>query len=79
MQPEFIDFPNCTQGFGFTGREAISEARKFSKTHQMGVFQGCDTGVGMPLIQRTFERNDRDCVILRDRSLLMPRTGVEGS
>ena len=47
MQPGFVDFPNFAQGFGFgfAGREAISEAREFSKTHQVGFCQGCDTGV----------------------------------
>ena len=32
MQPGFVDFPNFTQGVGFASREAISEAREFSKT-----------------------------------------------
>ena len=46
MQPEFADFPNFDQGYGFVSREAISEAREFSKTHQLvGFRQGCDTGV----------------------------------
>ena len=45
MPPGFVDFPNFAQGFGFTGREAISEVREFSKTHQVGFCQGCHTGV----------------------------------
>ena len=45
MQPEFVDFPNFAQGFGFATREAISEAREFSKTHQVRFRQFCDTGV----------------------------------
>ena len=44
-QPGFVDFPHFPQGFGFDCREAISEAREFSKTHQVGFRQGCDTGV----------------------------------
>ena len=46
-QPEFVDFPHFAQGFGFASREAISEAREFSKAHQVGFRQGCDTGVGL--------------------------------
>ena len=46
MLPGFVDFRNFTQGFGFASREAISEARGFSKTHQVGFRQGWDTGVG---------------------------------
>ena len=45
MQPGFADFPSLAQGFGFACREAISEAREFSKTHQVGFRQRCDTGV----------------------------------
>ena len=37
--------PNFAQGFGSAGRKAISEAREFSKTHQVGFDQSCDTGV----------------------------------
>ena len=36
MWPGFVDFPNFAQGFGFASREAIAEAREFSKTHQVG-------------------------------------------
>ena len=45
MQPGFVDCPNFDQGFAFVSREAISEAREFSKTYQVGFRQGCDTGV----------------------------------
>ena len=45
MQPRFVDFPNFAQGFGFASREAISEAREFSRTHQVGFRQDCETGV----------------------------------
>ena len=44
MQPELVDFANFAQGFGFTSMEAISEAKEFPKTHQVGFHQGCDTG-----------------------------------
>ena len=40
MLTGFVDFQNFSQSFGFASREAISEAREFSKTRQ-----GCDTGV----------------------------------
>ena len=40
MQPGFVDFSNFAQGIGFAGREAISEARDFSKTHKVGFRQG---------------------------------------
>ena len=55
MQLGFVDFPNFDQGFGFVSREAISEAMKFSKTHQVGLCQGCDTGVviGVHMILQT--------------------------
>ena len=36
MWPGFVDFLNFAQGFGFASREAISEAREFSKIHQVG-------------------------------------------
>ena len=45
MQPGFVDFENFVQGLGFAGSEAIYETREFSKTHQVGFRQGCDTGV----------------------------------
>ena len=38
-------FPNVIQGFGFASREAIFEAREFSKTQQLGCRQDCDTEV----------------------------------
>ena len=45
MKAGLVDFPNFAQGFDFASREAISEAREFSKTHQVGFRPGCDTGV----------------------------------
>ena len=45
MLPGFVDFPNFFQGFGFANREAISEVREFSKTHKVGFYQDCDTGM----------------------------------
>ena len=45
MLPGLGDFQNFEQGFGFASKEAISEAREFSKTRQEGFRQGCDTGV----------------------------------
>ena len=41
MHPGFVDPPKFAQGVGFAGREAIYE---FSKIHQVGLHQGCDTG-----------------------------------
>ena len=35
-----------SDGFGFAVRKAISEAREFSKTQQVGFRQGRDSGVG---------------------------------
>ena len=46
MRPGFLGFPSFAQGFGFTIRKAISEAREFSKIQQVGFRQACDTGVG---------------------------------
>ena len=43
MQPRFVGFPNVSQGYGFVSRETISEVRGFSKTHQVGFCQSCDT------------------------------------
>ena len=54
MQPEFVDFPNFAQGFGFASREAISEARDFSKTHQVRFRQFCDTGGLTPFGRHIF-------------------------
>ena len=45
MIPGLVDFQNFAQGFDFASKEAISEAREFSKTHQEGFRQGCYTGV----------------------------------
>ena len=45
MDPGFADFPNFAQGFGCASREAISEAREFSKIYQVGFRKSCDTGV----------------------------------
>ena len=47
MWPGFDDLPTFAQSFGFASKEAISEAREFSKTHQVGFFQGWDIGVDM--------------------------------
>ena len=38
-------FQTLSRVLVLTIREAISEAREFSKTHQMGFRQGCDTRV----------------------------------
>ena len=35
MQPGFVDFSNFAHGFGFANGDAISEAREFSKAHQV--------------------------------------------
>ena len=40
-----LSIPNLAQGFGFAGREGISETREFSKMHQVGFCQDCDTGM----------------------------------
>ena len=45
MQPGLVLFLHFPQSFGFAGKEAISEAREFSNTHQVGFRQGCDTGI----------------------------------
>ena len=45
VQPGFVDFPNFARGLGVASTEAISEAREFSETDQVGFRQGCDTGV----------------------------------
>ena len=45
MQPEFDDFKNFTQGFGFPNADAIFEAGEFWKTHQVGFFHDCNTRV----------------------------------
>ena len=42
MQPGLFNFPNFAQRFCFASSEAISEAREFPKTHQVGFRQGCD-------------------------------------
>ena len=47
MMPGLVDFQNFVKGFDFAGKEAISEARKFSKTCHEGFRQGCDTGVAL--------------------------------
>ena len=31
MQPEFLDFQNLVQGFGFVSKEAIFEGKEFQK------------------------------------------------
>ena len=36
MLPRLVDFQNFVQGFAFASKEAISEARQFSKTRQEG-------------------------------------------
>ena len=36
MQPGLVDFPVFLPGSWFASREAISEAREISKTHQVG-------------------------------------------
>ena len=46
MQPVFIIFQNFAQSIGFASKEAISEAREFSKTHQVGFLQGCEHRAG---------------------------------
>ena len=45
MHPGYVNFPNFAQGIGFASKEAISEAREFSKTHKVRFRLGCDTGV----------------------------------
>ena len=55
MQPGFVDFPNFVKSFGFASREAIFQAREFSKTHQVGFRQGCDTGVVFKFVPRLRE------------------------
>ena len=57
MQPGSADFPNFAEGFGFASREAISEAREFSKTHMMGFRQGHDTEVEWSDVCNAVERH----------------------
>ena len=52
MQPGFVDFPNVAQGFGFVSREAISEAREFSKKPTRWNFARAVTWL---LVQRCFD------------------------
>ena len=40
MLPGLVDFQNFAQGFGFAGKEAISEAREFWKIRQEGFRRG---------------------------------------
>ena len=62
MQPGYVDFPKFAHGFDFASRETTSESRKFSKTHQVGFHQDCDTGVVYLLqpVSHTCTSSDRD-------------------